>query len=56
MEIEGPNCSASVRKGKEAAQSVAVGVAKGRFWCFDVATILAEHACRNIVKNFMIQL
>src|SRR5712691_2833077 len=44
---------ASVRKGKEAAQKLAVAVAKGEIFVFsDVATILPEHAVSNIVKNF----
>src|SRR5262245_22842289 len=44
---------ASVRKGKEAAQSLAVAVAKGEILVFsDVATILPERAMSNIVKNF----
>ncbi len=44
---------ASVRKGKEAAQKLAVEVAKGEIFVFsDVATILPEHAVSNIVKNF----
>jgi len=44
---------ASVRKGKEAAQKLAVAVAKGEILVFsDVATILPEHAVSNIVKNF----
>ena len=44
---------ASVRKGKEAAQKLAVEVAKGEILVFsDVATILAEQAVSNIVKNF----
>jgi cellulose synthase/poly-beta-1,6-N-acetylglucosamine synthase-like glycosyltransferase len=46
--IRGP-----VRKGKEAAQKLAVDVAKGDILVFsDVATILPEHAVSNIVKNF----
>ncbi len=44
---------ASVRKGKEAAQKLAVAIAKGEILVFtDVATILTEHAVSNIVKNF----
>jgi|CXWL01.1.fsa_nt_gi glycosyltransferase involved in cell wall biosynthesis len=44
---------ASVRKGKEAAQKLAVEVAKGEVFVFsDVATILTEQAVSNIVKNF----
>ena len=44
---------ASVRQGKEAAQKLAVEVAKGEIFVFsDVATILPEHAVSNIVKNF----
>ena len=44
---------ASVRKGKEAAQKLAVEVAKGEIFVFsDVATILTENAVSNIVKNF----
>lgn len=44
---------ASVRKGKEAAQKLAVEVAKGEIFVFsDVATILQEYAVSNIVKNF----
>ena len=44
---------ASVRKGKEAAQKLAVEVAKGEILVFsDVATILTEYAVSNIVKNF----
>jgi len=44
---------ASVRRGKEAAQKLAVEVAKGEVFVFsDVATILPEHAVSNIVKNF----
>ena len=44
---------ASVRKGKEAAQKLAVEVAKGEILVFsDVATILTEQAVSNIVKNF----
>lgn len=44
---------ASVRKGKEAAQKLAVEVAQGEILVFsDVATILAEQALSNIVKNF----
>ena len=44
---------ASVRKGKEAAQKLAVEVAKGEIFVFsDVATILPEFAVSNIVKNF----
>lgn len=44
---------ASVRKGKEAAQKLAVDVAQGEVLVFsDVATILREQAVSNIVKNF----
>jgi cellulose synthase/poly-beta-1,6-N-acetylglucosamine synthase-like glycosyltransferase len=44
---------APVRKGKEAAQKLAVAVAKGEILVFsDVATILPELAVSNIVKNF----
>jgi len=44
---------ASARRGKEAAQKLAVDVAKGDIFVFsDVATILPEHAVSNIVKNF----
>jgi cellulose synthase/poly-beta-1,6-N-acetylglucosamine synthase-like glycosyltransferase len=44
---------ASVRKGKEAAQKLAVELAKGEIFVFsDVATILTENAVSNIVKNF----
>jgi len=44
---------ASVRKGKEAAQKLAVEMAKGEILVFsDVATILTEQAVSNIVKNF----
>ena len=44
---------ALVRKGKEAAQKLAVEVAKGEILVFsDVATILTEQALSNIVKNF----
>ncbi len=44
---------ASVRKGKEAAQKLAVEVANGEIFVFsDVATILPELAVSNIVKNF----
>lgn len=44
---------ASVRKGKEAAQKLAVEAAKGEIFVFsDVATILPECAVSNIVKNF----
>jgi hypothetical protein len=43
----------SERKGKEAAQKLAVEVAGGEILVFsDVATILPENAVRNIVKNF----
>jgi cellulose synthase/poly-beta-1,6-N-acetylglucosamine synthase-like glycosyltransferase len=42
-----------VRKGKEAAQKLAVEVAKGEILVFsDVATILPEQAVSSIVKNF----
>lgn len=41
------------RRGKEAAQNLAVQVAGGEILVFsDVATILPENAVRNIVKNF----
>jgi len=44
---------APVRKGKEAAQKVAVAIAKGDIFVFsDVATILPERAVSNIVRNF----
>lgn len=44
---------APLRKGKEAAQKLAVGVAKGEILVFsDVATILQPEAIRNIVKSF----
>jgi glycosyltransferase involved in cell wall biosynthesis len=44
---------APVRKGKEAAQKLAVEAAKGEILVFsDVATNLPEHALSNIVKNF----
>ena len=44
---------ASVRKGKEAAQKLAVEAAKGEVLVFsDVATILPEHGVLSIVKNF----
>jgi glycosyltransferase involved in cell wall biosynthesis len=44
---------APVRKGKEAAQKLAVEVAKGEILVFsDVATVLPENAVANIVKNF----
>jgi cellulose synthase/poly-beta-1,6-N-acetylglucosamine synthase-like glycosyltransferase len=44
---------ASIRKGKEAAQKLAVEAAKGEILVFsDVATILPEDAVSNIVKNF----
>src|SRR5262245_37893271 len=44
---------ASERKGKEAAQKLAVEVEKGEILIFsDVATILPEQALLNIVKNF----
>lgn len=44
---------ASERKGKEAAQKLAVQAAIGEILVFsDVATILPESAVRNIVKNF----
>ncbi|MEO5957334.1 MAG: glycosyltransferase family 2 protein [Nitrospiraceae bacterium] len=44
---------APVRKGKEAAQKLAVEVAKGEILVFsDVATILEKQALSNIVKNF----
>ena len=41
------------RKGKEAAQKLAVQYAKGEILVFsDVATVLSEDAIRNIVSNF----
>jgi glycosyltransferase involved in cell wall biosynthesis len=44
---------APVRKGKEAAQKLAVEVANGEIFVFsDVATILTARAVSNIVKNF----
>ena len=44
---------APVRKGKDAAQKLAVEAAKGEILVFsDVATILPEDAISNIVKNF----
>lgn len=44
---------APARKGKEAAQKLAVEMAKGEILVFsDVATILTEQAVSNIVKNF----
>jgi cellulose synthase/poly-beta-1,6-N-acetylglucosamine synthase-like glycosyltransferase len=44
---------ADLRKGKEAAQKLAVGVAKGEIMVIsDVATILQPDAIRNIVKSF----
>jgi glycosyltransferase involved in cell wall biosynthesis len=44
---------ASARKGKEAAQKLAVEVAQGEILVFsDVATILTEQAVTNIVKSF----
>ncbi|MDH4187432.1 MAG: glycosyltransferase family 2 protein, partial [Nitrospira sp.] len=44
---------ATARKGKEAAQKLAVDVATGEILIFsDVATILPENALSNIVKNF----
>jgi cellulose synthase/poly-beta-1,6-N-acetylglucosamine synthase-like glycosyltransferase len=44
---------APVRKGKEAAQKLAVEIANGEILVFsDVATILPENAVSNIVKNF----
>ena len=44
---------APVRRGKEAAQKLAVQAASGEILVFsDVATILPENAVRNIVKNF----
>jgi len=44
---------ASERKGKEAAQKLAVQEAKGGILVFsDVATILLESGVRNIVRNF----
>jgi len=44
---------APVRKGKEAAQKLAVALANGDIFVFsDVATILPEHAVSNIVRNF----
>ncbi len=44
---------APIRKGKEAAQKLAVGTAKGEILVFsDVATILQPDAIGNIVKSF----
>jgi glycosyltransferase involved in cell wall biosynthesis len=44
---------AATRKGKEAAQRLAVDTATGEILVFsDVATILPENAITNIVKNF----
>jgi glycosyltransferase involved in cell wall biosynthesis len=44
---------APARRGKEAAQKLAVEAALGEILVFsDVATVLAEDALRNIVKNF----
>jgi cellulose synthase/poly-beta-1,6-N-acetylglucosamine synthase-like glycosyltransferase len=44
---------APLRKGKEAAQKLAVAEARGQILVFsDVATILPENAVANIVKNF----
>lgn len=44
---------AAVRKGKEAAQKLAVEAATGEILIFsDVATVLSENAVRNIVRNF----
>jgi hypothetical protein len=44
---------APTRRGKEAAQKLAVDAAQGEILVFsDVATILPENAVRNIVKNF----
>jgi glycosyltransferase involved in cell wall biosynthesis len=44
---------ASARKGKEAAQKLAVAAGNGEIFVFsDVATILPEQAVSNIVKNF----
>jgi len=44
---------APTRRGKEAAQRLAVDVARGDILLFsDVATILPEQAVANIVKNF----
>jgi len=44
---------APARKGKEAAQKLAVDAAQGEILVFsDVATILPEDALANIVKNF----
>jgi glycosyltransferase involved in cell wall biosynthesis len=44
---------APIRKGKEAAQKLAVQVSGGEILVFsDVATILPKNAVRNIVKNF----
>ncbi len=41
------------RRGKEAAQKLAVQMAEGEILVFsDVATRLPEHAVRNIVRNF----
>jgi glycosyltransferase involved in cell wall biosynthesis len=44
---------APARKGKEAAQKLAVDAAQGEILVFsDVATVLPENAVGNIVKNF----
>ena len=44
---------APARRGKEAAQKLAVELANGEIFVFsDVATILPEQALSNIVKNF----
>jgi cellulose synthase/poly-beta-1,6-N-acetylglucosamine synthase-like glycosyltransferase len=44
---------APARKGKEAAQKLAINAAQGEILVFsDVATVLPENAVRNIVKNF----
>ena len=44
---------APARKGKEAAQKLAVHAAQGEILVFsDVATVLPENAVRNIVRNF----
>ena len=44
---------APARKGKEAAQKLAVHVAQGEIFVFsDVATVLPEDAVTNIVKSF----
>jgi glycosyltransferase involved in cell wall biosynthesis len=44
---------APARRGKEAAQKLAVHAAQGEILVFsDVATVLPENAVKNIVKNF----